>query len=563
MRSFLVPAWFLIAAIPVPAFGQTDLTYWQDIRPIFRKHCTACHSARNVKKIEVSGGLALDTFDGVRKGSKRAVVEPGMSDKSLLHQLLVTSDEQRRMPLETDPLPKEKIELIKRWIDSGAKEGTAPAEIAVGPTKKAATRKLDVVLPTNAVLPAGSAGSKVTGKLELALKVGPLAPITALAFSPDNKFLAAGSYGQVLIWDLTKAEPARVLTNVLGAVNDVRFSPRGDILAVAGGQPSAKGDLKLYQTADWKLLATLRGHDDVVFSIAFSPDGKRLASASFDQSVRLWNVQADRREGEAPAEPGHKRLGGSLALPTHSPLKVYHHHSDFVYAVAFSPDGKQLVSASKDRTVALFDVETGKTVFTYSGMEQDVMAVAFHPDGKSIISSGFESNIFRWSPETGEKIGKVVTGHGIATHELAYSRDGKRFVSAGADRTVRSYDGATGAMLKVFSVGSVCYSVAISADNKRVASGSFDGLVRLWDEATGRHLATFLAIAGEGEQYDWLALTPEGYAAAGDKLAGMGRWRVSGQEAKADAIWKAVRQPQAVAQAIRGEGLQPPVFGKK
>jgi WD40 repeat protein len=577
MRVAVISA-ILIGSVPHTVIAQSgDLTYWQDIRPIFRKHCTACHSARNVKKIEVSGGLALDTFDGVKKGSKRAVVEPGKSDKSLLHQLLITSDEQRRMPLETDPLANEKIELIKRWIDSGAKEGTPPAEIAVAPTKKAATRKLDVVLPTNAVLPAGSAGSKVTGKLELALKVGPLAPITALAFSPDNKFLAAGSYGQVVIWDLTKAEPARVLTNVLGAVNDARFSPKGDILAVAGGQPSAKGDLKLYQTSDWKLLATLRGHDDVVFSIAFSPDGKRLASASFDQSVRLWNVQADRREGdrregEAPAEPGKapddKRLGGSLALPknlalpTHAPLRVYHHHSDFVYAVAFSPDGKQLVSASKDRTVVLFDVETGKSVFTYSGMEQDVMAVAFHPDGKSIISSGFESNIYRWSPETGEKIGKVVTGHGIATHELAYSKDGKRFVSAGADRTVRSYDGATGAMLKVFSVGSVCYSVAISADNKRVASGSFDGLVRLWDEATGRHLATFLAIAGEGEQYDWLALTPEGYAAAGDKLTGMGRWRVSGQEANAEAVWKAVRQPQAVAQAIRGEGLQPPGFKK-
>src|SRR4029077_13954665 len=110
----------------------------------------------------------------------------------------------------------------------------------------------------------------------------------------------------------------------------------------------AKGDLRLYQTSDWKLLATLRGHDDVVFSLAFSPDGAHLASASFDHTVRLWDVA------------------------THATLKEYHHHSDFVYAVAFSPDGKRLVSASKDRTVQLFDKETTKSVFTFSGMNEDV-----------------------------------------------------------------------------------------------------------------------------------------------------------------------------------------------
>jgi hypothetical protein len=536
----LTAAILLLAGIPVSAFAQTaDLTYWQDIRPIFRRHCTACHNAKNAGKIEVSGGLALDTFEGVKKGTKRPVITPGKSSESLLHDLLVTKDVKIRMPLDSDPLPKEKIDLVKRWINSGAKEGTPPAEVAVAPAKKAVTRKLDVVIPTSAVLPAGFAGVKTTGKLDLAMKIGPLAPVTAVAFSRDDTLLAVGSYGQVVVWDLAKAQPAKVLTNVLGAVNDIRFSPKGDILAVGGGQPSAKGDLRLYQTPDWKLLATLRGHDDVVFSLAFNPAGDKLASASFDQSVRLWNVK------------------------THALIREYHHHSDFVYAVAFSPSGKQLVSASKDRTVALVEVETGKSVFTYSGMEQDVMAVAFHPDGKSIISSGFEANIFWWNAQTGERMGKAVAGHGIATHELAFSKDGKRAVSAGADRTVRSYDGSTLALLKSYPVGSVCYSVAISPNSKLIASGSFDGLVRVWDEASGRHLATLMAIAGENDQYDWLAITPEGYAVSSDKLATQARWRVSGQEAGADAVWSTLRQPQSVTRAIRGETLTPALFGKK
>src|SRR5450755_5161276 len=94
---------------PLPAFAQTDLTYWQDIRPIFRKHCTACHATRHVRKIEVSGGLALDTYDAAMKGAKTPVLTPDKSDKSVLHDLLVTADVKKRMPLDTDPLSKEKI----------------------------------------------------------------------------------------------------------------------------------------------------------------------------------------------------------------------------------------------------------------------------------------------------------------------------------------------------------------------------------------------------------------------------------------------------------------------
>jgi WD40 repeat protein len=532
MRLF-VPI-LLIAAIPGTAVAQTgDVTYWQDIRPILRKHCIVCHSTSKLRLVEVSGGLALDTYEAAMKGAKRPVIVAGKSDKSHLIELLITKDVARRMPLETDPLSKEKIDAIKKWIDSGAKEGKRPEEVATTPAKKTPTRKLDVLIPTTATL-----GPKSPGKLELALKIGPLAPVTAVAFSPDNKLLAVGSYGQVVIWDMAEAKPVNLLTNVLGAVNDLRFSPKGGILAVAGGQPSAKGDLRLYQISDWKLLAVLRGHDDVVFSVAFSPDGESIASASFDHSVRLWNAK------------------------TFESLKEYHHHSDFVYAVAFSGNGKQLASASKDRTVQLFDADTGKGIFTFSGMEQDVMTVAFHPDGKSILSSGFEAGIWWWNPQTGEKI-KTTPGHSIATHELAISKDGKRIVSAGADRTVRTFDGSSGALLKTHAVGSSAYSVAISPSGKTIAAGTFDGMVRVWDEAAGRHLVTLIGYATDGEQPEWLAVTPEGYTAGSDKLLGLGRWRMNGQEAKAEAVWVALKQPQTVARALRGEAVAAPVFEKK
>jgi DNA-binding beta-propeller fold protein YncE len=540
-RAFLSLVFLSVSSVysvvaPSSAWGK-EPTYWQDVRAALRKHCTVCHNTRSLKEIEVSGGLALDSYDAVMKRKGKPLVKVGKSGESLLIQMVTTSDTEKRMPLGAKALPAETIALLRKWVDSGAAEGKRvegpDVPVVVTPGRR---RKLDITLST-ALVPAKGAFAGAPAPLKLVLRVGPLAPVVAVVFSPDGKLLASGAYGRVTVWDLRTGRPIKVLTSVLGAVNDLRFSPDGALLAVAGGQPSAKGDLRLFQTSDWKLKAVLPGHDDVVASVAFRHDGKKLASASFDKSVRVWDVTSGKLE------------------------RTFTMHSDFVHAVAFSPDGKYLYSASKDRSVRAIDATTGAGRFTFSDRYQDVLAVAVSPDGKSVVASGLEPGLSWWNAETGARV-RLAAGHRLGVHELAFSKDGKLLVSAGGDGTLRLWNGGTGALVRVVPVGSLVYATALSPDGKIVAAGSFDGLVRLYDTGTGKERVTLLSLPPSAKNAEWLALTPQGYAAGSDELLAAGRWRMGAIDLPPASVWRALRNADAVARALRGEATPAPVFRK-
>src|SRR5205807_2508344 len=106
--------------------SAAEPTYWQDVRPLLRRHCTVCHNIKQLPELDVSGGLALDSFEGIVK-NKKPLLLPGKSSDSLMIQLVTTSDREKRMPLGVDPMPAEDIAILRRWIDTGAKEGTRPA----------------------------------------------------------------------------------------------------------------------------------------------------------------------------------------------------------------------------------------------------------------------------------------------------------------------------------------------------------------------------------------------------------------------------------------------------
>src|SRR5262245_4409000 len=493
-RSRLVLSLICVICVDLRQTRAAEPTYWNDVRPILRKNCTVCHSERKLSEPEVSAGLALDKPELIRKGGKVPVLVAGKPDQSLIVTLLTTKDLKRRMPLDADPIPDADIETIRKWVAAGAPEGSKPAEAETAgtspATRPAKVRKLDVTFPTKAALGKGST-------LDLTLPVGPLPPVAAVAFSPDGKLLAGGTYGRVTVWDLTTGKPAKVLTNVLGAVNDLKFSPDGKTLAVAGGQPSARGDLRLFDTTDWKLAASLGGHLDTVSCVAFSPDGSKLASASFDKTVRLWDVK-------------------SAAV-----LHTFAGHSDFVYAVAFSPKGDWYVTASKDRTGRLVDAATGNSRLTFSGTDQEVLAVAVKPDGSQVVTSGYDSQLSWWDPKTAERV-KRTAGAGVAVHEIAFDPKGTLAAVAGGDATVRWYK-PSGDLIKTASAGAAVFAVAVDSSAKRIAGGGADGAVKVWDAADARLLVTLWG----GD--DWLAVTPEGYFAGSELVAAKGAWKAGGK----------------------------------
>ncbi|HEV3162945.1 MAG TPA: c-type cytochrome domain-containing protein [Isosphaeraceae bacterium] len=536
-----------LAAAPIAALilvqaalgsAEDAPTYERDIRPLFAKRCTVCHNARKVDDPDLSGGLALDGHEAVLRGSKEhRVIVPGTAEQSELYRRICEEDEDRRMPLFEKPLAEPERALIKRWIDAGVPRGEPSTAVAAMPKRpiRRALRSLDVIVPTEAKVPKETRGMESGGTLEVALKVGPLPAVSALAFRGDGRQLAVGTYGAVVVWDLADARPAIALQDIPGPVHALAFSRDGRRLAVGSGMPAQSGSVRVYTVPDGTLELDLEGHGDVVYALAFRPDGAQLASAGFDQTVRLWSLINGRLEG------------------------VFHGHSDFVYEVAYLPDGRTLLSASKDRSIKRFDGRTVKGIRTFSDHDDDVLALAVRPDGTGFVSAGNEPQL-RWWTLDGEKPHRKVGGHAGPVHQLCFSGDGKRLISASGDKSIRLWDGSTGIFQRSLPGPTDWqYAVALSHDAHLAAAGGWDGLVRVWDADAGKLLGTLLQPLSQSPgATDWLAIAPSGHIAASQELLPLLRWRLGGAEVAGDAPARAFIDPGLVARSLQGEPIASP-----
>jgi tricorn protease-like protein len=430
LHPFALVLLLVLCTAPAPLNAQAP-SFASDVFPILRDNCLACHSAQTKM-----GGLVMEDFAGLSKGGNHGpVFVAGKSAESRMI-LMLEGKIEPKMPVGGE-LPPRNLEILKQWIDAGAK----------GEAVSAGTSPIPDVQP----------------QVEVGL------PIGAVAFSPDSKLLAVARYKEVDLVDTASGKIHASLAGHAAQVRALAFSPDGALLAAAGGLSARSGEVKLWNVATREPAKTLNGHSDCIYAVDFSSDGKWLATSSYDKLILLWDPSTGQQ------------------------VKTLKDHVDAVFDVQFDPGAPILASVAADRSIKLWDLDAGKPRVTLSEPLAAVLTVAFSPDGKRLAAAGRDKTIRTWSLD-GESVPvllKAMTGHEDAILRLVYSPDAKTLVSSSADRSLKIWDAATLEEKRVLGgQPDWAQALAFSPDGRQVVAGRYDGSLTFYDATDFKELRT-------------------------------------------------------------------------
>lgn len=410
---------------PSFVFADDDATpdYAADVYPVLRKYCQGCHDVD-----EANGELRLDSFALLMKGGENGkAIVPGEPDESLLLKL-VEKKAEPFMPPEDNAAPTAaEIAVLRKWIAAGAPRGIGVVD------------RFALVTPT----------VEPTAKVRV--------PVNEVARHPTKPLLALARHGRVEIVIGKTRETSATHEEPVGAVNDVRFSGDGRLLVAAAGEPGLYGQAIVWHVDEPKPPLKITGHRDALLAAAISPDGKVVATGSYDSEVKLWDVTTGKE------------------------LRTLKGHNGPVFDLAFHPNGKLIATASGDRTVKLWDVATGKRLDTLGQPEKEQYALAFSPDGRFVVAAGVDNRIRVWEVTAGGREGTnpmrfARFAHDAAIVEVAFNADGTRLASSAEDGTVKLWDAESFGPLKTLPDQSDWVAgLTFSADGRGLWLGRLDG----------------------------------------------------------------------------------------
>lgn len=422
--------------------AEGGVSFARDVAPILLKQCQSCHGPDKAK-----GRFRVDTFQRLMKAGKsdKPPIAAGRPQDSELFRLIVSDDEDERMPQKADRLPDAQIQIIRSWIEADARfDGPDPSA------------SLASIAPAEHPAPPASYARPV--------------PITALALSPTNGQLAASGYREVTLWGPADGKLLRRVPGMPERIAAVAFSPDGKFLAVAAGTPGVAGELVLCEASSDAPPRVLERIADMMLTVRFSPDGARLAAGGADNAVRIFDVATGRRE------------------------RLIEQHADWVSDVAFSPDGARIATASRDRSSRVFDVKTGEMEAAYLKHEEPLVAVAWSDDGAQVFSAGRDRKVHVWKSADAKPVGEI-TGFGADLLTLRCGL-GLLFTSS-ADGIVRAYSQDKRELVRQFPPApDWVYCLAVDAKSRRLIGGCYNGQVLVWDLADGKLLKSFVANPG-------------------------------------------------------------------
>lgn len=312
----------------------------------------------------------------------------------------------------------------------------------------------------------------MTGKVQRTLTGGGTA-----AFDPHDERIVTARWNDVIVLDSQTGEILHILTGHSHPINSVAFSPDGKRIVSA----SDDWTVKIWDSRTGSLLHSLEGHQKVVESVSFSPDGRYVASASNDGAIMLWDVKTGER------------------------VRAFTGHTSGVTDVAFSPDGKRIVSGSYDESARVWDVKTGALLLTLKDGYELIQSCSFSPDGNSIVTGESSGVVTFWDAHNGKRL-RTMTGHSGTVNDVTFSPDGNLLASAAGDGVVLWEMEEKGRTVLLGHTAPLL-SAAFSPDGTKVATGAEDMTVRIWDARKGSVIQT---MKGHDDFVFHVAFSPDG-----------------------------------------------------